>query len=379
MTAKELPAKWQAWSSDLMANPAKNYTLTAGLLGAEFVAARLTVAVIQYRANYSLGWDIAMLLALGFGFFRCAGIVQHLYGYISVNATDDETFPREHRLYWRALRTNLIIIYCGCALMYPLGIAIAAFSFHRMGERCKRKLQEEYLGGTRLASVESVNQRHLSSIQRANGQCFWFGGAVLPRQELVTHFKIMGSTRSGKTTLLRLYMRSVLSRIGTFGCEDRALLYDPKSEFYPFLRGMGIPEDAIFILNPFDARACAWDIARDFPLMRHASSLGAAPNHRSERRAIVPSFFMHSITSSTWLRSAPLSWRKGVAQCIRVPGRVKSATNCGARLALCLTTVLPERLACARPWSTACTASAWLSKASRVRFSRSALRVTHCS
>ena len=48
------------------------------------------------------------------------------------------------------------------------------------------------------------------------------------------------------------------------GLRFRALIYDPKRELYPFLCAIGIPEDQIIVTHPFDARAAAWDLARDF-------------------------------------------------------------------------------------------------------------------
>ena len=43
----------------------------------------------------------------------------------------------------------------------------------------------------------------------------------------------------------------------------RALIYDPKLEFYPTLRGMGVPAEQICVLHPLDDRCRAWDVAKD--------------------------------------------------------------------------------------------------------------------
>ena len=47
------------------------------------------------------------------------------------------------------------------------------------------------------------------------------------------------------------------------GTRNRALIYDPKTEFIPTLMGMGIAEEDIVVLNPFDARGRCWDMAKD--------------------------------------------------------------------------------------------------------------------
>lgn len=76
------------------------------------------------------------------------------------------------------------------------------------------------------------------------------------------HFLVVGATGGGKTTILRILMKSTLE--GPSYCPPRALVYDPKKEFLPLLQGLG-REDDVRILNPFDRRCAAWDMATDFP------------------------------------------------------------------------------------------------------------------
>lgn len=56
-------------------------------------------------------------------------------------------------------------------------------------------------------------------------------------------------------------MQSVLPTIG-HRPDTRALIYDAKRDMVPLLAGLPLSAD-IVILNPFDARSIAWDIARD--------------------------------------------------------------------------------------------------------------------
>lgn len=94
------------------------------------------------------------------------------------------------------------------------------------------------------------------------------------------HFLIMGAMGSGKTTALHLLARSALvpkksvGQIGPirndpspiqnmFPLRFRALITDPKTENLPKIHGWGIPESALIIANPFDARCSAWDISTD--------------------------------------------------------------------------------------------------------------------
>lgn len=88
-----------------------------------------------------------------------------------------------------------------------------------------------------------------------------FGRHRLPSRLASGHFAIVGATGSGKTLLQRLLMQSVLPTVGQGrGC--RALVYDAKGDTLAILAGMGLA-CPVEILNPFDARSVAWDIARD--------------------------------------------------------------------------------------------------------------------
>lgn len=75
------------------------------------------------------------------------------------------------------------------------------------------------------------------------------------------HFLAAGTTGSGKTTLLRMLLRSILPAVGS-GTDVRVILYDRKVEAYTELVDLKL-RDHTHILNPFDRRAVAWDIAKD--------------------------------------------------------------------------------------------------------------------
>src|SRR5262249_5846345 len=68
-------------------------------------------------------------------------------------------------------------------------------------------------------------------------------------------------TGCGKTNLLLQFMASVLVWIGKKP-DQRALVYDPKTELVSFLHGLGLGE-RLRILHPFDTRGCAWDLSAD--------------------------------------------------------------------------------------------------------------------
>ena len=76
----------------------------------------------------------------------------------------------------------------------------------------------------------------------------------MPPADEVKHFKLIGATGTGKSTLIRELLHRALER------GDRAVIVDPDggylSRFYRPFRGD-------VILNPFDARSARWDIFAD--------------------------------------------------------------------------------------------------------------------
>lgn len=79
-----------------------------------------------------------------------------------------------------------------------------------------------------------------------------------------SHFLLMGATRYGKTTLLHLLMKSVLCTGNLeYPLRYRALINDPKQEWYKLLRRWALEDQHIIVANPFDKRSSAWDLAAD--------------------------------------------------------------------------------------------------------------------
>ena len=101
---------------------------------------------------------------------------------------------------------------------------------------------------------------------------FW-GGLDLPLDLGSQHFCVLGASGSGKSVSLTLLMKSLLPSIRS-GSNRRALIYDAKRDIYASLIGMGLPRERIVILNPFDARAAAWDLARDITSPAIAMEMG---------------------------------------------------------------------------------------------------------
>lgn len=100
-------------------------------------------------------------------------------------------------------------------------------------------------------------------------------GLPIPLSRANLHFLVAGVPGTGKTISFRMLLQSVFSAAARqhLPGTDRAVVYDPKQEFYPILRGMGVPESDLAILNPFDARCYAWDLAKDYTTPAEAFQL----------------------------------------------------------------------------------------------------------
>jgi hypothetical protein len=125
--------------------------------------------------------------------------------------------------------------------------------------------------GPNLRTAFLIPYRDLTERDRRGYVCW--GGMAVPADLLNLNFLVAGVPGTGKTITIRWLLHSIFC--GLSG-GNRALVYDPKNEFYPILLGYGLVKDNIFILNPFDARAHAWNLAMDFTTPADALQLAEA-------------------------------------------------------------------------------------------------------
>jgi hypothetical protein len=101
---------------------------------------------------------------------------------------------------------------------------------------------------------------------------FW-AGRWFPDDRQKWNFAIAGLPRSGKSLLLSLYLRSVISQIAS-GSDRRLILFDPKNELHPALfAGVQVP---VHFVLPTDVRSSRWELSKDFTSPAAATQLSDA-------------------------------------------------------------------------------------------------------
>jgi hypothetical protein len=161
-----------------------------------------------------------------------------------------------------------------------------------------------------LSSPQSVRPRLQAWADRVTKPVHW--GVDLPLFVMDPHYILLGVAGTGKTLMLRLLAQSVLVQEGRL--MSRAVVYDAKREFYPLLLGMGVPHDAIEIMNPADARSAVWDIAKDIETKDDAFNIAMALVPAPEDNAREQVFFVQAVesllTAVFWTlhRRSPGNW-----------------------------------------------------------------------
>jgi hypothetical protein len=94
-----------------------------------------------------------------------------------------------------------------------------------------------------------------------NPNFIWWGGLHLRPEDAVGHFLVCGGTGVGKSLILKRLLDSVLRHFGP-GKDQRAFIFDAKRELYSELTA-SYPGTDLKLVDPFDERGAAWDLAAD--------------------------------------------------------------------------------------------------------------------
>lgn len=112
--------------------------------------------------------------------------------------------------------------------------------------RRERALRDRFIGGTMVTSEEELAK--LTSAE-ADDQALAIGPVPIPPRLETRHMAMIGTTGSGKTTVLRQLLEGIEAR------GEAALVYDTSGEF---IAHYYCPDRGDIILNPFDGRCAYW-------------------------------------------------------------------------------------------------------------------------
>ena len=97
---------------------------------------------------------------------------------------------------------------------------------------------------------DSASHRY-SDRTSINGPCCTLAGVPISLEDETKHFKIIGTTGTGKSTAIREILEGALAR------GDRAIIADPDGGY---ARRFYDPSRGDVILNPFHGNGCRWDL-----------------------------------------------------------------------------------------------------------------------
>src|SRR6202035_584932 len=94
-------------------------------------------------------------------------------------------------------------------------------------------------------------QRRAARFRKASSECVTLAGIAIPQADETKHFKLIGTTGTGKSTAIRELLACAIAR------GDRAVFADPDAAyveyFYDRYRGD-------IVLNPFEPQSAKWDL-----------------------------------------------------------------------------------------------------------------------
>lgn len=210
-----------------------------------------------------------------------------------------------------------------CLFAYLGVVALLGILFGRLTGRAITG--ERHLRGRGLISFQEA-QKVAEAKDSTSKRRPFFGMLHIPERASNTHFLLVGATGSGKTLSIRMLMESVLPREEVN--DTRALIYDAKRDMLSILEGMNL-KCPIHIMNPFDSRCVAWDMAKDITSPSAADQVAtilipeeknsSSPYFSDAARALMSGAIV------SLMRSAPGAWEfRDVIYVLKNAERLKS-------------------------------------------------------
>jgi hypothetical protein len=121
-------------------------------------------------------------------------------------------------------------------------------------------LQDDHFRGRRDYTQEymaQVGQRNLPK----GDPGFMLAGVPIATKEICTHIGLIGTTGSGKSTIIKEIIETAVAMIGNSLFSVRCIIFDPKSEFYTYV--LNRAGCKVVSLHPFDQRGHSWAMCED--------------------------------------------------------------------------------------------------------------------
>jgi type IV secretory pathway TraG/TraD family ATPase VirD4 len=135
----------------------------------------------------------------------------------------------------------------GAAATVGLGYLSGRALARRGAEAATHRRGTVVMDAAETTGTRPVQQRSGTARNRA----ITIGGVPLSESDETKHFKIIGTTGTGKSTAITAILRTALAR------GDRAVIADPDGGY---LRRFGNPARGDVILNPFEPASRKWDL-----------------------------------------------------------------------------------------------------------------------
>ena len=166
--------------------------------------------------------------------------------------------------------------------------------------------QSQYVRGTWLHDGAVDSGVPATGAGAAADDTIRWAGQRLRRASAWGNFLVVGAIGSGKTLMQRELLGSVL------GFTRRVVVFDVKRDVVSHLHAMGVAEGHALILNPFDARAVAWDVSRDLtdPAKAYAYAKSIIPDRPGELQPFFTSAAQALLSGvlAALMINAPRAW-----------------------------------------------------------------------
>ena len=161
---------------------------------------------------------------------------------------------------WTALAGPLQSSGLAASLIPYLGLAFIGILSGLIGKLCAKIPEKKtHKRGTLLQEAAPKPAR---GILKSKG--LTLAGVPVPESDETKHFKMIGTTGTGKSTAIRELLCGALER------GDRAVIADPDGSY---LNRFYDPHRGDQVLNPFDSRAARWDLFGEMTTMHDADQL----------------------------------------------------------------------------------------------------------